>query len=115
LTFNEKTLKDILERLDRLEAMVAKLESQKEPLAKPVTAAEVESFGGLSGGINLILKDGFMNEPKSVDEIQKELERRGYYHSFEAIATLLRRDFMKRRQIITRIEKNGKWYYGLKR
>ena len=108
---NEKTLRDILNRLGRLEARVAKLESQREPLSKPMTAAEVQSFGGLSGGVNLILKEGFLNTPKSVDDIQKELERRGYYHSFEAIATLLRRDFMKRRQILTSVEKDGKWYY----
>ncbi len=98
-----------------LEAKVAKLESQKEPVAKPVTTAEVESFGGLSGGVNLILKEGFLITPKSVGDVQKELERRGYYHSFEAIATLLRRDFMKRRQILTRVEKEGKWYYVLKK
>jgi len=114
LPLDEKTMKDILERLEKLEARVSSLlEAQRRPSEKPMPVKE--EFKGLAGGISLLIKNGFLNTPRPVGEIQKELERLGYYHQAGAIRTALNRDFMKKKQILTRIMKDAKWHYILKK
>jgi len=114
LPLDEKTMKDLLERIEKLEARVSSLlEAQRRPSGKPTLGRE--EFKGLAGGINLMIKNGFLNTPRLVGEIQKELERLGYYHQAGAIRTALNRDFMKKKQILTRIMKDKKWHYVIKK
>jgi len=118
LPLDEKTVKEILERLEKLEAKVSSLlEAQRKPSEKPLEKPTPvkEEFKGLAGGINLMMKNGFFNTPRPVNEIQKELERLGYYHQTGAIRTALNRDFMKKKQILTRIMKDEKWHYVVKK
>lgn len=70
---------------------------------------------GLSDGIRLLIKNGFFNEPKPMAKIKEELEKEGYFYRGEAIDKLVRHDFMKKKKILTRIKKNTKWHYVIRK
>lgn len=72
-------------------------------------------YKGLVGGIIQLIDSGFLNQPKSVDEISKELVREGYYHSKDSLDKLLRIDFMNIKKILTRIREDNIWKYVLRK
>ena len=105
---------NITEKLDNLEARVSKLESILQQ-AESKRLVLSKSAKGLSGAISKLVQDGFLDKPKTRKEVQDELERRGIYYRAPVIHTSLTRDFMKRKDILTRVGKKGEWRYVLKK
>ncbi len=103
----KKAMEEMDSRLREVEKFIAK--SKDTAHRKEGKAEDAEDYGGLKGGINSIIKDGFINTPRSRDEIHTELARLGYHYSRAAMQTALNRDFMKKKRLITRI-KEGKIY-----
>ncbi len=103
----KKAIEEMNSRLREVEKFIAK--SKDTGHRKEGKAEDAGDYGGLKGGINSIIKDGFINTPRSRDEIHTELARLGYHYSRAAMQTALNRDFMKKKRLITRI-KEGKIY-----
>ena len=82
--------------------------------SKVKTIKDDESFSGVVGGIRLLIKNEFLNTPKSVKEIVSELHNRGYYGKPTSIEKLLRVDFMNKK-ILTRIKGDQKWLYVIRK
>jgi len=102
--------KEIEQRFGVLEKRVAALED-KPKIMKP--SEQAENFGGLAGGIRRLVRDGFLNTPKAVKEIENELKREGYHYAYKSIDKRLR-DLVKNRNL-TRIDDKGVWKYALRK
>lgn len=66
---------------------------------------------GIQKGVQEILNNGFFSTPKSIVEAKSELERLGYFGMQQRIDTVIRRDFFKRKHLLTRVKANGSWKY----
>lgn len=104
----EKKVKNHEIRLSRIEKMIFK--GKKLPKIK-------ETYKGLNGGIRLLIKNGFLDSPKSLKKITEELKRLGYHYSKKSISKALLVDFMKKWHILTRVNgRKGKfWKYVVKK
>lgn len=112
--FHEDLAGNITARLDKLETRISKLESVLLQTAGKRRLV-LSKHEGLSGAITKLIQEGFLDTPKTRKEVQNDLKRQGYYYAAPAIHTALTRDFMKRKGILTRVGKKGKWQYVLKK
>lgn len=78
-------VKQILDRLEKLEKAVFKIKS-----SKPESEIE-ESFSGISGGIRLLMSQGFLSKKRSLSDIRTELGKHDYHSSIQAVQTNLNR------------------------
>ena len=72
---NTETIKEInalKERVGELEKWVS--ENKSQPKTK-----DGKDYRGPSGGLRLLLSEGFFNTPRSSSEFQSEIERQGYH------------------------------------
>lgn len=100
---DEETKKILIDHEERLK----KLEGGNQSTPAKSSKRE-ENYSGLSGGIRLIIKQGFLNLPKSAREIFNELKSKDYHYSYESADKLLRIDFVGNK-ILNRF-KEGKVY-----
>jgi len=109
---NEQKIKQILE--DH-EERIKRLEGKKVSEKIEVTKAKTEDFKGLAGGIRLLIKNNFFNEPKSLNEIIVELKREGYHNSKARVASTLSVTFTKSQKVLNRIKEDKVWKYVLRK
>lgn len=76
---------------------------------------EPKKYTGLIGGIQLLIDNGFFKKPVLVTEVNEELRREGYFYTVQAVDTILRRDMVKRKKILTRAQIDGVWQYVLRK
>jgi len=69
----------------------------------------------LGGGVHKLIYDGFLDNPKLVKDVKSELERQGYYYTITAVNKALYIDFMKKKNLLTRTGKRGKWKYVIRK
>lgn len=99
-------IKEIEERLSKIEKTVFKTK-------KPTSINN--NYEGLSGGIQLIIDNGFLNTPKDVVEIISELKRENYHYPKESIRKIVSVDFTKKKRILTRVRENNLYKYVVRR
>ncbi|MCX6776094.1 MAG: hypothetical protein NT130_04580 [Candidatus Micrarchaeota archaeon] len=98
-----KILKNHEDRISKIEEIVFK---------KKVTITYKHK--GLSGGIQLLIENGFLNNPKTVSEISDELKREGYFGDKKSVDKLLRIDYLQKR-VLTRIKIDKIWGYAVRK
>ncbi len=103
----KKSSKTLEERVSDLEKAV--FGSKKE------STKQIKKYIGLVGGLNLLIENGFFKKPVLVSEVQDELRKEGYFHSVQSTDTILRRDMVKRKKILTRVQVGGVWQYVLRK
>lgn len=101
---NEKTTKNILTRLDRLEKAVFGSGKRKIPAVKQ------EEFSGPKGGILLLVSKGFLNKRKTAPEVKNELEKNDYNYRIQVVQTALNR-LTKNKDPLTTLTVSGKKVY----
>jgi hypothetical protein len=101
-----KIIQDHEKRISRLEKAV--FEERIELKGKA-------EFSGLSGGIEYLMSEGFLNIPKSVREIQEQLSLEGYHYPRPSINKLLSVDFTTRQKRLTRIKENNVLKYVVRK
>lgn len=104
------------EKIDAVEKMIKDHEKRISKLEKATFGEKLklkgkQEFRGLSGGIQYLISKGFLNTPKSVNEVQEELRKEGYHYRWESINKMLSIDFMRKRKLLRRIKENGIWKY----
>ncbi len=104
---DEEKINDVLERLEKLEKAVfggkkSKIESDKK-------------YKGLTGGINFLIDSGFLKNLKSTKEVHEEMKKEGYIYRKEAVDTILRRDFVSKKKILTRAKDGNLWKYVIRK
>ncbi len=80
-------------------------------LPKGKTKEITKNYKGLAGGIRFLIENGFLNEPKTVNEIRDELKREGYHHGIAPISKMLSVNFTNKRKVLKRFRDEGTWKY----
>jgi hypothetical protein len=73
------------------------------------------NYKGLVGGITLLIDNGFFISPKTANEVHAELKKETYYYSIQSVDSSLRKDFVSRKKILTRIQEGKVWKYVLRK
>ncbi len=71
-------------------------------------------FKGLSGGLRLLISDGFFDELRGQKEIYEELRRRGYNYPKNSLPEALLR-FLRNRELGRVIGDDSKWKYSIRK
>jgi len=101
---DEKTIKNILTRLDRLEKAVFISDKKKTAAKKP------NDFTGPKGGVLFLISKGFLNKRKTALEVRDELENNDYNYRREVVQTALNR-LAKNKGPLTTLVVGGKKVY----
>lgn len=104
---------DDSKKIKELEKRISKLESAVFGIKKSTRGKT--DYKGLVGGIRLLIDAGFFKKPVLVTEIQDELQKEGYYFPIQSTDTLLRRDMVNIKKILTRIKVDGVWQYVIRK
>lgn len=82
--------KDIIARIEALEKAVF---GNPAKVGKTAMRASLpgDEFKGSTGGLRLLVSNGFFNSRRKFSEIETELNRQGYHYSKQAIQTPLNR------------------------
>lgn len=84
---DEKTLKDIITRLDKLENYVFGEKTFKSSNSSKI---DKKQFTGPTGGVKFLITESFFREKKDFASIRKELEKDSYYYSRQAVNEALK-------------------------
>lgn len=95
-----KRLDEFDSRLKRIEDLLFK----KKQLPK-------SDYKGLSGGIRLLIDNGFFESPHEYREVNEELKREGYHYPLTSISKVLSVNFSNSQKILTRIKEGNVWKY----
>ncbi len=106
---------EVLKKLEDYEKRLKKIEGVLFAEKKSSTISSKRDYKGLVGGIRLQIDNGFLRKPRTVDEIKSELEREGYYYTFEGVASTLSERFLKGERTLARRKENDKWKYVLRK
>lgn len=93
-------------RLDALEAPAVKIGKKAVPNA---------DYKGLAGGIRFIMNNGFLNEPKTVKEILRELKRENYTCTESGVSSTLSKTFTKSQKLLTRTKEDSVYKYVVRK
>lgn len=83
---NEKIVKDIIARLNKIEKAVF----SNGPPRTQVPKKEKE-FVGATGGIRFLISKGFLDTKRNLSDIRKVLEKNSYNYSIQAAQSALNR------------------------
>lgn len=103
-------IRDMQSLLNELSVSVngSTLPSTRRDVSKPVT------FSGPSGGIRLLLREGFFKEPKTLPDVCARLRQEGFNYSNQVVSVALLR--LVRDRTMVRIPASGegkeKWVYA---
>jgi len=82
------SVEDLIKRVEKLERAVfvgeRKSGGQKKKLVK-------SDYSGATGGVRLLVDNGFFDRKRSSTEVKIELEKRGYHYSAQAVQMPLMR------------------------
>ena len=81
---------------------------------KPIKNKE-NNYKGLTGGINLLIKNKFFDKPKSVAKVQNKLNDVGYFYPIESTDSQLRDRTIRDKKNFTRLKIDKKWNYVVKK
>ncbi len=85
MTINDKVLRGVIARLEKLERRVFR--SGKQVANKG--DSDTKKYKGATGGIRLLVDEGFFDKKRSFGEVCKALENKDYHYSKQAVQTPL--------------------------
>ena len=108
-----------MDEIEKLKKIIHDHEDRISKLEKTFSEKKTEkpkksNYTGLSGGIRLLIDNGFLDTPKFVSEIVAEMKREGYYHDVFSIDATLRKTFLKNRTL-QRTKEEKKWKYVIRK
>ena len=108
MRMDDKVLKGIISRLERLEHEVFR--SGKQVANK--RAADTKKYKGATGGIRLLVDEGFFNKKRSFSEICKALENKDYHYSKQAVQTPLNNLSSSKGKLLVALTEKGRKLYA---
>lgn len=102
---DEKIIKHITSRLDRLEKAVFGAGRDRK-----TTEPQKKGFTGATGGIRLLIVRGFFRQAKTAPAVKSDLEKRGYFYRIQVVQTALNR-LSERSGPLSAFKKDGKKMY----
>ena len=107
--------KNIEKKFSLLEKRISRLEKILLQRKTVNNIKKSNEYDGLTGGLQLLIDNGFFKKPVLVTEVNEELKREGYYYSIQAVDTIIRRDLVKRKKILNRVKIDDVWQYILRK
>ena len=101
-------------RFTKIEERLTKLESAVFSEKKPDKTKPSE-YTGLSGGIRLLIKNGFFDTLREVNEVILELKNNNYHYPNQSIAKILRVDFATKQRLLNKIKAGHKFKYVIRK
>ena len=102
-------------RFAEIEKRLRKLEEAIFTYKLPEKKKGSQYYKGATGGIRLLIDDGFFKTPKSVKEIILELKREGYHYPDTSIFKILSVDFTNREKTLNRIREGRIFKYVIRK
>jgi hypothetical protein len=96
-----------------LESFEKRIKILEEKILIKKEIPKSKEFIGLSGGIRFLIRNGFLETPKSLEEIKKEMDRENYYYPYSSISKILG-DFVTKK-ILTRFKEADVWRYVVRK
>ena len=104
---DEKAYAEIMRRIELLEKAV--FADNAKPVAKKT---ESNTHKGATGGIRLLIEEGFFNHKRLFGDVCSAASARGYHYSKQAFQEALKRLSMKERTLVA-LEEKGKKVYAI--
>jgi hypothetical protein len=98
---------DVLARIEALERAVF---GANPTIKSRSIKSSTDAFKGATGGLRLLLSNGFFDQRRRFSEIEKELNSQGYHYSKQAIQTPLNRLSLQSGPLVGLKEKGHKVY-----
>ncbi|MEC4847670.1 MAG: hypothetical protein RI100_00580 [Nitrosarchaeum sp.] len=111
-----------MEEIEKLKKIIEGHEDRISKLEKltlkPIKSNKIKNgkddYSGRSGGIQMLIDNNFLSNPKLSAEVYDEMKKNGYYKSPQSVDSALRNVFVKKR-ILERIKEEGKWKYVVRK
>ena len=108
MTIDNTILKQIISRLEKLERTIL-LSRKKSPQAE---GADDKKYSGATGGIRLLVGEGYFDKKRFFGEICKALESKGYHYSKQAVQTPLNSLSSTKKGPLVALREKGKKLYA---
>jgi len=108
MTTDEKALRDIMSRLERIEHAI--FHSVNASASK--TDKGAKKYKGATGGIRLLVDEGYFDIKRTFGEICKTLENKGYHYTKQAVQTPLNNLSSPKRKLLVALTEKGKKLYA---
>jgi len=82
---DERTLKNLIRRLERLEKAVFEDKRKQAPKQRG------QAFTGPSGGVRLLISNGFFKTKRNLADVKKVLAKKDYHYGAAQVQTALNR------------------------
>ena len=113
-----------MDEIEKLKKIIQDHEDRISKLEKQITTKPIKSksektkseynYSGTSGGIQMLIDNGFLNKPKSSKEIYDEMQREGFYKSVKNVDGTLRIVFVKKKTL-ERFKEDKIWKYVIRK
>ena len=103
---SELQIKNILNRLEKLEYEVFSVRKQKSR----IKSEKPENFSGAKGGILLLISKKYLDKQRSATDVKIELGKNDYHYSIQVVQTTLNRLSKGRGELVAMKEGEVKTY-----
>jgi hypothetical protein len=108
-------MEELRKKLDDFENRLKKIEEFLFSNQTKIENDVSKDYKGLVGGIRFLIGSGFLNQPKSVNEIREELKKESYHYTTAGIACTLSETFTKSQKILNRIKEDKIYKYVVRK
>lgn len=108
MTTDEKVLKAIMSRLEKLERAVFR--SRKVTTSK--TDKDAKKYKGATGGIRLLVDEGYFDKKRTFGGICKALENKDYHYTKQAVQTPMNNLSSPKKKLLVALTEKGRKLYA---
>lgn len=107
----EQIIKEITSLLGELNDVISGKSIDSRVLDKDLTSS---NYSGATGGMRLLIEEGYFDQPRTLQEVMQVMEERGRYYPRPTVAMSLLN--LVRERVLVRTKNNGKkWHYVLRK
>lgn len=108
MSIDEITLKKLISRIAKLESAVFGTRRK----AKNAPRADAKNYKGATGGIRLLVDEGYFDKKRNFGDICKALESKGYHYTKQAVQTPLNNLSSTQGKLLVALTEHGRKLYA---
>jgi len=110
-----KKLEEMDNRLERIEKKFFSVKTEASLKKSKPTSTKKAVYKGISGGVKMLIDNGFFETPRSMRQVIDELKREGYFYPPQSVDSAIRKDFFGRKKVLSRIKDGKIWVYVIRK